>query len=259
LGITAYIKAGAFEPAFGIRFDDHTIYTRNGDAQLQNIPQTGLFWSPEYRDIGVELGTTILDHLGLTVGYFDGLERTPGQTLSFDTSGRMALVFRGVFSTEIVEDMLSIEVGGSYYTHSHNTNPFIASPLVTTSIDAMHGGFRAGPVTVMTEFDFAKNLPSSNGILHTAKAMVVQGDVKIVKGLDGYIRFDSYSDTDTNGLLFTNVKSRYSIGFQWVPIRFLELRPEFRVANVVQPDVSFTGRQDKHTETTFFIQTHVYF
>jgi hypothetical protein len=256
----AYIKAGAFEPAFGIRFDDHTIYTRNGDGQLRNIPTTGLFWSPEYRDVGLELGTTLLDHLGFTVGCFQGQETTPGQNLSiFDTSGRLAVAARGVFSTEIVEDMLSVEVGGSYYGHTLHTNAFNStSPLVSSTLSALHGGVRAGPVTVMTEFDFANNLPTSNGVLHTAKAMVVQGDVKITKGLDGYIRFDNYSDADTNGVLGTNVKSRYSLGFQWVPIRFLELRPEFRIAKVVAPDANFSG-QDQHTETTFFIQTHVYF
>ncbi len=53
----SYIKAGSFQPNFGIRLDDHTAYPRGGDFFLlfQSGARTGLIYDPFYIESGGEL------------------------------------------------------------------------------------------------------------------------------------------------------------------------------------------------------------
>jgi hypothetical protein len=58
----SYVKVGAFEPAYGIRLDDHTAYTRGGNLGfLQGLDQVGLFFVPDYWDLGIEVGSRFDD------------------------------------------------------------------------------------------------------------------------------------------------------------------------------------------------------
>ncbi len=68
----SYVKVGAFEPSYGISLDDHTAYTRGGNLGfLQGIPQVGLFFVPDYWDLGVELGSRF-DNLFVTIDATNG-------------------------------------------------------------------------------------------------------------------------------------------------------------------------------------------
>ena len=256
----AYIKAGAFMPNFGERFDDHTIYTRGGDGSISQFGQDGLFWKPSYKDLGAELGVTLFDHFNFTAGYFEGLEyRQSNQVADFDTTNRMALALRGVVATEIVPDVASVEVGGSYYYHPHafallngGTNS------VNLSLTAVHGGIHIGPAAIIGEINFGKNVPTqSSGILAKTNALALEGTCDIVHGLTALLRYETYQDKDTNDVVGTKVKDRIVVGLQWFPVRFIEFRPEFRVADLT--DATGGGAPTTHTETTMLLQTHIFF
>src|SRR5581483_5140371 len=121
----AYVKIGAFYPAFGIRFDDHSIYTRGGNANLSGFGPAGLFWQPDYKDEGVEFGAELFDHAFVTA---DILNVNEGS--GFGSSGQMqifkdnplepyAFSLRGVVNTgPLLERLVSAEIGGSLYYHT---------------------------------------------------------------------------------------------------------------------------------------------
>ncbi len=69
-----YIKAGSFQPNYGIRLDDHTAYTRAGDLGLlfsSNVKR-GLIYDPRYIEGGAELGVYISDFAFLTASVGEG-------------------------------------------------------------------------------------------------------------------------------------------------------------------------------------------
>ncbi len=256
----AYLKIGDFMPNFGVRFDDHTAYTRGGDGTLSRFGQDGLFWKPSYKDLGAELGVTLFDHVQITAGYFEGLEYRQGATFDGDTTNRMAMAFRGVYATELVPDMVSIEVGGSYYLHPHSlVSSTGADSTRNLSVAAVHGGLRVGPISILAEADFGKNIPTQ--VLQTlpkVSALAIEATGDITEGLTALVRFETYKDEDGTGNIGTEVKDRITGGLQWFPIRFVEFRPEIRFAKLSVPTGVVTLRED-HSQMTMLLQTHIFF
>ncbi len=257
----AYLKTGAFLPAYGIRFDDHTIYARGGNEALSGADHAGFFWKPNYHDIGAEAGVTLFDRATITLGIFNGNENTPNANFNFDTTNRMAMLGRVIIANEFVEDMFSGEIGASFYNHLHvirlNTG---ADSTFTVSLFAVHGGLRVGPVTVLAELDMGKNAPTGYGSFNAkATALAIESVVKVVQGLDALLRYESYSDHDITDNLGMEVKSRITIGAQWFPLRFIEFRPEFRIASTTNPNQDPSQPREQHTLTTALFQTHIFF
>lgn len=256
----AYLKIGAFLPAFGIRFDDHTVYTRGGNASLSQFGGAGLFWAPNYKDEGAELGVELFDRAFITVDYLNGNELVPSSSFKFDFSGPAAFSLRAVYSNPIIEDLLSIEVGGSAYLHSL-TNYNGRDTSVMTKLFAVHGGLRIGPVSVLAEADFGTFIPQGSlgkPYADSANAVAVEAAANITQGLMGLVRYDSYSD-HVGGVERIRVKDRFMIGLQWFPVRFLEVRPELRLANVTVNSSSDPNQIGDHKETTLLLQTHLFF
>jgi hypothetical protein len=257
----AYFKIGDFMPNFGVRFEDHTAYTRGGDGSLSRFGQDGLFWKPSYKDIGAELGVTLFDHVNLTAGMFEGLEYAQRAVFDADTTNKMALALRAVYATEIIPDVFSLEVGGSYYTHNHSyKNSTGGDSSINVSIAAAHGGVRIGPISVIGEIDFAKNIPTQDlTFLPKVNALTIEATGDITQGLTALVRFETYKDQDIADVLGTQVKDRIVLGLQWFPIRFVEFRPEFRSAKLSVPSSLDPALREDHMQTTLLLQTHIFF
>lgn len=245
----AYIKTGAFVPAFGIRFEDHTLMTRGGNRGVSGNDAAGLFWVDGYRDVGVELGATFFDHIGLQIGYLNGNEEFPAADLAFLNDNR-ALSVRATGSAELIDDALSFEIGGSIYMHSE----VVPGDL---SLIGVHIGIRGGPVTLLAEYDFGDNIyrHGDGNYVDEANALTAELAVRATQGLDIIGRFETYLDK-TGGVDGNAVDSRITIGAQWFPLRFLEVRPEFRIAKASVPG---GPERLKFDQTTYLIQTHLYF
>ena len=68
LPMEGYIKVGSFYPNFGIRLDDHTAYTRSGDAGLlSSASSNGLIFESGYSQTGVEVGLFPTDFSSVTI------------------------------------------------------------------------------------------------------------------------------------------------------------------------------------------------
>lgn len=252
----AYIKTGAFLPAFGIRFEDHTLYSRGGNRGISGFGAAGLFWVEGYRDVGFEAGATLFDHIGLQVAYLNGSEQSPNANFSFDPNSQSAFAVRATASAEVVQNVFSFEIGGSAYLHPSD------NPDEDLSLMGVHIGLHGGPVSLLAEYDFGENVfrPAAFDYAPKINALSAELAVNVTQGLDIIGRFETYKDQvkDSSGQFVDAnvVDSRISIGAQWFPLRFLEIRPEYRMANISVPQGVL---RPEYTQNTFIIQSHFYF
>jgi hypothetical protein len=252
----AYLKIGAFLPTFGIRFDDHTIYTRGGNASLSRFGTAGLIWQPNYKDEGAELGLQFFDRIQLTADLLNGNEQSFANPFKNDPFGAHAYSFRLRYIESIVEKSVSLELGASGYFHNVTVNPTTDSSKLTRIL-AVHGGVHVGPVSVLAEYDMATNIYHyfQGATTDSAHALAIEAAIEITEGLTGIARYDSYKG-NAGGEVQTDVKHRVSFGAQWFPLRFLEFRPELRFASVT---VLEGGRMVDHSQMTALLQTHIFF
>lgn len=250
-----YVKMGAFLPAFGIRFDDHTTYVKGGNRGLSNFDGAGSFWTEGYRDIGGEVGATFFDHISAQVGIYNGSEERPSTNFVFQEHD-IAMSLRLTASAELIEDALSGEVGYSMYSHPRKS--FVTNKAENISLSAIHVGIRGGPVTLLAEIDNGTNVYSAGKFSYLPKmsALTTEAAINITSGLTGIVRYETYKDKDVDGKIVTEVKNRITLGAQWFPFRMVELRPEYRMAKVAVRDaISVTNM----TENTFLMQMHLFF
>ena len=246
----AYLKIGAFLPSFGIRFEDHTLYTRGGNRGIAGFGPAGSFWVEGYRDVGMEAGATFFDHIGLQVAYLNGNEEHPAANVSF--GGDAAISARLTASAEVIEDAFSFEVGGSMYAHTG-----VASGK-DLSLIGVHVGLRGGPVTLLAEYDMGENVyqPYVGDFVPKLNAMTAELAVRVTQGLDLIGRFETYKDMDEADNDGNVVDSRITFGAQWFPIRFIEVRPEIRLAKYTGPG---TPDRVEFNQNMYILQTHLYF
>ncbi|HJW30853.1 MAG TPA: hypothetical protein VJ508_16575, partial [Saprospiraceae bacterium] len=92
---SGYIKGGVFLPDYGLRYDDHTVYTRGGDLGFTGAGfHPGLLFTPNYKDIGVEVGFNI-GNLMITSGLFDGSGNTDPLSFSVDKAYVAKISYQG--------------------------------------------------------------------------------------------------------------------------------------------------------------------
>lgn len=250
----AYIKFGAFQPTFGIRFDDHTLYARNGTASLSGFDQAGFFWAPGFRDIGAELGAYFLDHISLQLGIYNGSESAIFRSYINPQNTNLAFTGRLNIAGEIIEDQLAGEIGASIYQHPTDAGKDI-------SIMAIHGGLNVGPVSLLAEYDDGKNIMGLDD--SKCKAIALEAAVQVFKGFSPVLRYETFKNEDKAGTPTIKVKNRFTVGYQWFPMRFLEIRHEFRIATVAVP---YTGpvtatspATEDHTQEMGIVQLHFFF
>lgn len=251
-----YIKIGAFLPTFGIRFDDHTIYTRGGNASLSRFGTAGLIWQPNYKDEGAELGVQLLDRFQLTADLLNGNEQSFANPFKNNPFGPHAVAVRLRYVEELIEKTVSIELGGSGYWHSL-TDVDPNGENEQTRILALHGGVHVGPVAILAEYDIGNHIYHyfQGSETDTAHAFAAEAAFDITEGLTAIGRYDTYKG-NLDGAIQTQVDHRIGIGLQWFPLRFLEFRPELRFASVT---VNEGGQMIDHTQTTALLQTHIFF
>ncbi len=201
----SYVKAGAFAPSYGIRLDDHTAYTRGGNfGYLRGIPQVGLIFAPDYRDLGVEIGSKFGNFLATAAATNgDGYSQ-----INFNSNkafiGRVEYLSRGD---------LNYMLGGSAYLSSG------------VEMYGFQGGLGLDKrISILAEFDWAMSLPNPDippG--STSNAALVEASYGIINGLQAVARLD-YFKTYAGGPEYL----RYVFGADIYPIPHLDLIPQIR-------------------------------
>lgn len=202
----SYIKAGSFQPNFGIRLDDHTAYTRGGDFFLlfENGARTGLIYDPFYIEAGAELGIYVSNFAFLTTSIGTNLNnptltKDPTYTARLELTpsiGKVGFLF-----------------GGSYAA---------AKVPQTTEMYGGFAGFGYDRFSLLAEFDIANDLLEANT---KSNMLMVEASYIIILGLEAYARYD-WLDKDADKE--TGTIAHLILGFEFIPYSFIEIRPQYR-------------------------------
>ncbi len=223
----SYVKVGAFSPSYGIRLDDHTAYTRGGNfGLLQGIPLLGLIFSPDYRDLGVEVGSWFGN-------FFVTVDGTNGNGLSnYDFNSNKALIGRVEYMTH---GFVNIMAGASGYI----TNG--------TKMWGAQAGLGIGKrLSILGEYDWARSLPTVMPVNSLSNASMVELSYYFTPGIFGVARFDYFKQYPGGPTYY-----RYIIGADVYPMPHLDLMPQvrFNTTNVVGAPRPVEA----------LIQSHIYF
>ncbi|MGD8307714.1 MAG: hypothetical protein PVF17_13735 [Ignavibacteria bacterium] len=201
-----YIKAGTFQPNFGIRLDDHTAYTRGGDFFLlfTNGARAGSIYNPFYVETGVEVGLYFSEFVFLTTSV--GTNHNNG-TFSNDPS-----------YTARLEITPSIEKAGLMFGGS-----FVSAKIPhPASVYAGFAGFGFDRFTLLAEYDIGKDL---TGPETYSNILMVEAGFLLMAGLEAYARFDRL---DPNRDADNDEIAHLILGFEFIPYSFIEIRPQYR-------------------------------
>ncbi len=155
-----YIKIGSFSPNFGLKIDDHTAYTRNGDAGvLSSTSIQGMIFAPGYSQTGFEFGFFPNDFS--FVSFSMGQDKFPFRT---DPS------YIGRFEFTPSVNKLNLMLGGSYGVFRNNQNKF--------NLTSFFGGFGLRNFSFLSEFVLAKDYAA---IDVTSQALMLETSFKIKK------------------------------------------------------------------------------
>ncbi len=224
----SYVKVGAFEPSYGIRLDDHTAYTRGGNLGfLQGLDQVGLFFVPDYRDLGVEVGSRFSD-------LFVTMDATNGSGFSnIDFTSKKAFIGKAEYLMKG-----NFMIGASGYS---------AGSLTMYGLQA--GAGIGDRLTILGEWDWANSLPNLPQAYVNAKsnAAFVEATYFISNGLSATGRFD-YFRTVVGGPIY----ERYIVGANIYPIPHVDLMPQvrFNLDNITHANTPVVEA---------LIQSHLYF
>jgi len=233
-------RAGFFQPAVGIRYDDHTVLARRiaGDNITSIIP-------PFYAEFGAQLAYNRWEWVTITAGVFNpksiaendvyattvnGVEKISviGDDSRPSVLGRVELFKRGVRETA------DFSLGGSYY---FNDEFSIANMFGTAGIARRLG--------IITEFI----VTDKNGLRKT-KTGVIDVSFKCSDYLYVFVRGERGDTVETfiPDYEYESYANQGTIGAQLFVLPFVELRPEYRIFDT-----------DRYRSTRWAAQLHLFY
>ena len=209
----SYIKAGTFQPYFGLRIDDHTAYTRGGDFNLlfSSGTKQGLIYNPFYRETGIELGINITDYAMLTA--------SAGRS-SFSQILANEPTYTGRFELNPNFGDIGIMIGGSYVS---------AKTPLNSSIYGGFAGIGTDRLTFMGEYDIGKDYIAEG---NESSYMMLKAAYQVMLGIEAVVRYDRF---DPNTSVSSDDIAHVILGAELFPYSFIEIRPQYRF-NLEKPE-----------------------
>lgn len=196
LPMDGYVKAGWFIPNFGIKVDDHNIFSRDKTA----------FAFGGGHDAGVEVGFSPA-MFDFTLGIMNG---AAGDR---DDNSLKSLLARG--EARISVSGINLRGGGSYYNN--------AGPAGIRTYLGVHGiASVGGNLTVLGEFIQRRDFSNATKIKTYANILYVEANYLLMQGVDAKVGYEFF-DPDTK--YTTGTESRIVVGLEFYPISGVELRP----------------------------------
>jgi len=239
-----FIQGGMFLPDYGWRVDDHTAYTRGGDLGYTSAgSHQGLLFVPNYKDIGVEVGGYI-ENLSITAGIFNGT----GHLTPIDFSKHKSYSGKLEYMGALGSTNFRLGVSGYGFRSFH--------------MGGVHFGIGGADscLVLFGEMDWTHNTLSitPNALVLNEQANTMAAfaelDYRLIEGLWATGRYDVFdpmqglADDDTSPT--TNSVQRVTVGLEFFPYSFVEVRPQFRFT-LEKPSVS--------DNNLGYVQMHVWF
>jgi hypothetical protein len=212
--MSMYVKAGRFLPTYGLRLENHNIYTR------QDIG-----FGPTDKTEGVELGV----YLGPVLIQGSALNSSVGSA-QLDDTRQKALIGRAEVLPSIGK--LHLLLGGSVFVNESGN----VTTSNGTSVDGrvqqdkwgFHWGAGIGRFAYLAEADVVRNQPfpgnTQDSRQHSYQSYQ-ELDVKIVKGLEVNL---TYEFRDPNLDSASGTTTRFGGGFEVFPVPYVELKALYR-------------------------------
>ena len=219
-----YIRVGSSKPSFGLRLEDHTVFTRGGNIKLvkgnnrEGMPFTPRLKNAPIAEIGRFHGNAHLT-VGITKGYFSNESETIfGKAEHYGSLGIMNRL-----------------IGISYLKQIHSKNGL--------EMINLFGGLSSGKLSWMGEMTVAENL-----VLGQSFATYSELTYQMKRGLNISGRIDFFDES----ISFTqDAIRRTTIGLNYVPLPFLDIKFQIRSAKL------FSDVESKGIE--LLTQLHVWF
>jgi hypothetical protein len=252
LGANHYIRAGVFRPPFGLRMDDHTVATRNGNTEFQNPPAFVLPYDPRISDQGVEIGGTRGEWQG-RLAYTDGS--------SFVLNGGPnARLHAQAFSGKLVYADEKYQVGLSGY------DEWVPANDVESRVRASRWGTyvltRRGNVSLIGEVVAGTDKLSASAAGAPYENVnklgwFVEGDYQANRACNFRLRYNRLEGyrTGEEDERDQSAYNQYALEGEVVPVPFAEIRWTLRLLDpVAEKDIS--GTVDRDSEKMAYIQLH---
>jgi len=264
-GWNGYLKAGRFRSPFGLRWDDHTVGTRNSflDFYQTRIPFSAFIlgqartsflpYDPRNPDEGIEMGADHGSWFGraaVTNGASAPLGPTPNraQTVSAKLGGNFS----------------RLQAAASFYDDFHFASIFFGGeqPVRATRWGAYALG-HAGKASLLGEVGAGTDRSGSQKV--NSLAYILEADYQLTRGVNVRARYDHldlYRDdtvlpitpTESVTLRDLNTHDRYALEGEFTPVPFAELRWALRYINHKADE--FPDSTPIHDERQAFVQFH---
>ena len=221
------IRAGMIEPSFGVRQDDHTIFT-NEEAAIQGtelIP-------PYYNELGVEVTYEGMRWITVNAGVFNSynlalIDPTIGTVNSMTDFSHPTLAARVMFWPQLLEQGINMEVGGS---------------VISNGSFRLLNGFAGFGLADKSSL-FFETLYGTNSDQRIIRNFSVIGSYELAAWLVAEWRYD-WGQTELYPNIGLSFAQGFLIGLEFFPAPFIEIRPEYRVLHKTPygSDGTFTGQ-----------------
>jgi hypothetical protein len=242
LPVNGYVKAGRFRTPFGLRWDDHTVATRNGFLDFTTA-QGFLPYDPRTMDEGIEVGAERSGVFGRAAFTNGGADVFSGQYAGATTLklGYNNARYQGALS--LYDNYRKENVSG--VQHSTRWGFYGMTHLKQLAVigEAAAGTDELEPTTPGMASGDKTNL----------LAWELEGDYAPVRQANVRVRYDQLvTDRSTSqAARDAATHDRWAIEAEWVPVPFAELRATYRWIN--HKDNTAYGYPD---ETQSYLQFH---
>jgi hypothetical protein len=235
-----YIKVGRFRNPFGLRWDDHTVATRNSFLDFYTN-QAFLPYDPRFTDMGVELG-------GSNAHWYARGSFTNGQT--------SPLGINPYAQTEAIKigHLLPIYQGMLSYYNSYNRNSAFF-PYQRAQRWGYAGLGHVGPFAFIGEIAAGTDEgPPVAGTVSGPKTNLLAGEIEADwapdRDLNFRVRYDrlELNRTPDQVIRDLNTYNRFAVEGEYVPVPFCELRWALRLIDPISESL--------RNETQLLLQAH---
>ena len=200
-GFNGYVKTGIGKPSFGLKLDDHTVFTRGGNIRLihgnhrEGMPFLPVLKNAPFLELGHYKGNTHYS-FGMIKGYlYEKSESSYGRLEHFFSNGS-----------------LNKMIGASFFRETT-----AAKDLQMVNL---FGGLNRGNLSWMGEVTVAENLVSDRSI-----ASYSELTLKVKKGFTILARIDFFDES----MIYTeDAIRRTTFGLNYVPLPLVDIKFQIR-------------------------------
>ena len=199
---TPSIRVGYILPSVGLRYDDHTMYTRRDPTA--NVPLV----APNYNELGGEITYEGTRWLTVNVGVFSAHNLAKAEPTVDDSKPSYAA--RVMVWPRWLDEGINAEAGASVFMNGK-----------FRMVNAFGGVGLADQATLQGEVVMAENADNRKVLNYS-----VLGSYQFLPWLTGCARYEHAAVDNSSG--GTSTAYTYVVGAEIFPVPLFELRPEYR-------------------------------